>query len=204
MTDQIMAIGPWRTNAEMIADAVVPLGYLHKDWLTLDPTYGYGNWWKLWTPTELVGCDLDPRKSPIGFPVDFTDMPWGDESFQAVAYDPAYKLNGTPTSEKDERYGVHEVATRARREAAMLAGLTECERVLTPEGFLLAKCQDMVNGGHVRWQTDDFTQHAHSLGLRKVDALLFRSYRPQPSGRRQLTARRNYSTLLVFKKGKRH
>lgn len=41
--------------------------------------------------------------------------PWPDRSFQAVAYDPAYKLNGTPTAQKDERYGVHVVATRAGR-----------------------------------------------------------------------------------------
>lgn len=202
MTSEIMAIGQWRTNADMIADAVVPLGYLHEDWVTLDPTYGYGKWWTRWKPRELVGSDLDLSKSPIGISVDFTDMPWPDRSFQAVAYDPAYKLNGTPTAQKDERYGVHVVATRAEREATMLAGLTECERVLGPEGFLLVKCQDMVNGGRVRWQTDDFTRHARSLGLDKVDALLFQSHRPQPVGRRQLTARRNYSTLLIFKKGK--
>lgn len=72
MTSEIMAIGQWRTNADMIADAVVPLGYLHEDWVTLDPTYGYGKWWTRWKPRELVGSDLDPSKSPIGISVDFT------------------------------------------------------------------------------------------------------------------------------------
>lgn len=38
MSAPVLAVGGWRNNAEMIRDAVVPLGYLHSDWCTLDPT----------------------------------------------------------------------------------------------------------------------------------------------------------------------
>lgn len=199
---EILAIGGWKTNAELIADAVVPLGYLHVDWPTLDPTYGEGKWWTQWMPKKLIGSDIDIDKSPVGASVDFTDMPWQDKSFMAVAYDPPYKLNGTPTNEKDAPYGVHVVRTRDQRLSLITDGMTECCRVLADEGFLLVKVQDQVNGGKVHWQSDMCSEHAKRLGLRKVDAFFFGSHRPQPAGRRQLTARRNYSTLLVFQKGK--
>lgn len=35
MTAPVLSVGEWRNNAELIRDAVVPLGYLHDDWLTL-------------------------------------------------------------------------------------------------------------------------------------------------------------------------
>ena len=79
-------------------------------------------------------------------------------------------------------------------------GITECHRVLKPGGHLLVKCQDQVCSGHVRWQTIEFAGHAVELGSRLVDQLHLPSYRPQPAGRRQIHARRNYSTLLVLRK----
>lgn len=195
----VFAIGEWRTNAEMIRDAVVPLGYVKKNSVTLDPTWGYGRWWSLWEPDVLIGSDIDIAKSPLGISIDYRSMPFPDEMYDVVAFDPVYKLNGAP-SQKDERYGAHVVKTRSDRLQDVYDGMTECTRVLVNKGILLLKVQDMVNGGKVHWQTDLCTNHAATIGLSKIDAFLFRSYRPQPKGRRQLTARRNYSTLLVFRK----
>lgn len=195
----VFAIGDWRTNAEMIAHGVVPLGYIKKDSITLDPTWGYGKWWSLWQPDVLVGSDIDPKKSPCGISIDYRKLPHKDGSFDVVAFDPVYKLNGSPSS-KDEPYGAHVVQTRSDRLQSVYDGMTEATRVLKHKGILLLKVQDMVNGGKVQWQTDYCTNHAYTIGLTKIDALLFRSYRPQPKGRRQVTARRNYSTLLIFRK----
>lgn len=196
-----MAIGEWRTNGDLIAD--VARLYLDDDMTVLDPTYGHGRWWTVWRPQCLVAFDIDPAKSP-DYPAggDFTCMPahWTDR-FDAVAFDPPYKLNGTATVEVDAQYGVHERATRDQRLDLIEAGLAECARVLKPGGYLLVKCQDQVEGGKVRWQTDRVTAAATGpLELVKVDAFLFRSYRPQPAGRTQQHARRNYSTLFVFQK----
>lgn len=192
----ILAIDTWTSNAELIADCA-RLGYLREEWLTLEPTYGVGTFWQVWRPVRLIGCDLDITKSPDGRSIDFRSLPWPDRYFDAVVFDPPYKLNGTPTEEVDERYGVHAVDTRDGRMNLIRDGLTECARVLG-NGFLLMKCQDQVNGGRVRWQTIEFANHAATLGLRLVDRFDFLSYRPQPSGRRQIHARRNASTLLVF------
>lgn len=202
----ILAIKVWPSNAELIADCA-RLGYLRKEWRTLDPTYGYGTFWNAWRPNTLFGTDLDPEKTmptlrkmyPEG--VDFTDLPWSEAFFDAVVFDPPYKLNGTPTEMVDERYGVHKVATWRDRMKLIEDGLTECSRVLKAGGYLLLKCQDQVCSGKIRWQTIEFTIHARTLGLGLVDRFDFLSYRAQPAGTRQVHARRNASTLLVFKQG---
>lgn len=195
----VLATQEWASNAELIADCA-RLGYLREEWRTLDPTYGYGTFWKLWAPKRLVATDLDPRKSRRD-PVDFTAMPWSDRSFDAVVFDPPYKLNGTPDGAGvDERYGVHKPTDWRERMALIRKGIEECTRVLR-DGYLLLKCQDQVCSGKVRWQTLDFTRHAEFLGLGLVDRFDFLSYRPQPNGRRQVHARRNSSSLLVFKRG---
>ncbi len=197
-----MAAGTWANNAELIRDAVVPLGYLRADWRTLDPTYGLGRFWTLWRP-PLVGCDLDPAKSPIGRSVDFRHLPWDSDWFDAVVFDPPYKLNGTSTGKgaaaSDVDYGVDRWMGVAERHQLITDGITECTRVLRPGGTLLVKCQDQVNGGKVRWQTRIFADHAESLGHRLVDRFDLASYREQPAGRRQQHARRNTSALLVFR-----
>lgn len=199
-----MAIRTWASNAELIADCA-RLGYLRQEWRTLDCTYGYGTFWNIWRPRHLIGTDIDPHRNHFspGTGEDFRRLPFSNRSFDCVVLDPPYKLNGTPNENAggmDERFGVHRVTDWRERMQLVRDGLTECERVLG-DGYLLLKCQDQVCSGKVRWQTDEFTEHARSLGLGKVDRFDFLSYRPQPNGRRQIHARRNASTLLVFKRG---
>lgn len=191
MSAPILAVQAWPTNAHLIADCV-RLGYISGR--VLDPTYGRGNWWNVYRPAGLTAHDLKVDG------VDFRHLPHADGTFDTVAFDPPYKLNGTPTDKVDEPYGVNVVDTRDGRHQLIRDGITECARVLAPDGHLLVKCQDQVNGGKVRWQTHEFTAHALELGLTLVDSLMILAYRPQPDGRRQVHARRNYSTLLIFRK----
>lgn len=206
----VMAIDKYRSNADLIL-ACQQLGYLSSDALTLDPTYGNGTFWRLWKPEILIATDIDPLKSPGTWTavtgrwassygsVDFRDLYWMDGAFDAVVFDPPYKLNGTP-SEPDAQYGCDDGASAAERREAILFGLAECIRVLHPGGHLLVKCQDQVVSGRVVWQTDIITRAAEANRCTKIDRLDFLSYRPQPSGRRQVHARRNHSTMLVFRK----
>ena len=200
MSGAVLAVGGWRNNAELIRDGVVPLGYLGDGMHVCDPTYGLGRFWSLWRPAKLCASDIDPAKSPIGYSVDFTALPWLPDRFDAVVLDPPYKLNGAGGSHaSDAAYGVATQGVPWRdRHRLIRDGMTECVRVLRPGGYLLLKCQDQVCSGRVRWQTDEFTRHAESLGCRKVDRFDLPSYRAQPAGRRQVHARRNHSTLLVF------
>lgn len=191
---EVRAIGAWATNAELIADAA-RLGYL--DGTVLDVTYGEGTFWNMWRPDgdNLVTSD---RYKPAGNAWDYTQLPVADRTFASVVFDPPYKLSGTPAlGAFDERYGIERRTTRDEVLGDIVAGALECHRVCSR--FVLVKCQDQVEGGKVRWQTDIVTRALEDVGARKVDRFDFvNNGRPQPAGRRQLTARRNHSTLLVF------
>jgi hypothetical protein len=200
----VPSIGEWRTNAELIAYGVKPLGYLDDRYTTLDPTYGKGRFWNIWKPAKLVGCDINLAMSPIGESIDFTMMPWPENSFERVVFDPPYKLNGTSSGKgpaaSDRSYGVATSVPWQYRHALIKDGMKECVRVLAPKGMLLLKCQDQVCSGQVRWQTFEFSEWGQHLGLALVDMFHLVGSRPQPPNRRQVHARRNYSSLLVFSK----
>lgn len=189
----VYAATPWNDNGQLIAD-VANLGYLDGP-VVLDATYGRGTFWSHWKPDALVVHDLRVDG------VDFRNLPEATGTVDAVVLDPPYKLNGTPDVSVDERYGTDAYTDWRDRMALIFEGITEATRVLRSDGYLLLKCQDQVCSGHVRWQTVEFTNHARWLGLGLVDSFLMLGGRPQPPGRRQVHARRNYSTLLVFQKG---
>jgi tRNA G10 N-methylase Trm11 len=139
----------------------------------------------------------------MGVSVDFRVMPFDSDMFDVVAFDPPYKLNGTATIAVDGRYGVHEKATRTQRHRLMCSGLIECGRVAAKGGLVLAKCQDQVEGGKMRWQTEMLSDVGKWAGLTKIDRFHMPSYRSQPDGVTQQHARNNFSTLIVFRKDER-
>lgn len=199
----ILAVNDWATNGYLIAD-VAEL-YLSKEMKILDPTYGLGTWWTQWFPAErnLTATDLDKDKSPWGRSVDFRNMPWVTHTFDCVAFDPPYKLNGTPDLAIDERYGVHTVKTWQQTHKLIKDGLLECSRVLKVGGILLLKCMDQVCSGQIRWQTDEFTIYAAlNCDLKKIDRFdMLGKHRKQPmEGREQRHAHGRGSTFIVFRK----
>lgn len=186
----------WPTNADMIAD-VARLGYLRSDWLTLDATFGEGVFWRKWQPRKFVSLD---KFTPAMVRGDFTCLPFRDNQFEAVIDDPPYKFNGTP-SPFERRYGVHLPTRWQDRLSLIIASVGECARVVAQNGYLLVKCMDQVVSGKVVWQTDHVTRAAMAAGMKKVDRLDFLvNPREQPHSR-QIHARRNYSSLLIFAKG---
>lgn len=197
----ILRAQAWKTNADLIVD-VAALGYL--DGAICDVTWGLGNFWRLWYPVYpnvMVGCDLNPVKSPYGESVDFRHLPFKENRFDSVVIDGPYKLNGKPDSAADERYGVHEKTPWKDRHQLIKDGITECARVTKPCGYVIVKCMDQVCSGAVRWQTREFADHGESVGLTLVDRFdMLVTPRPQPEGRRQLHAQANYSTLLILEK----
>ena len=197
----VYAISDAANNAQLIAQCA-QLGYLRPTDRVLDATYGLGRFWAVWRPERLYGCDLDPTRARNAI-TDFTRLPFPTGTFDAVVLDPPYKLNGVSHGRGgascDADYGVAGRPVRWQDRMQLCRdGVADCARVLAPGGTLLVKCQDQVVSGAVRWQTHDFAAHAAAHGCRLVDQLHLRSYRPQPAGRRQVHARRNYSTLLIL------
>lgn len=195
------------TNATIIRDCVT-LGYIPDavGSAVLDVTWGLGKFWTLVHPAGLLGSDLDPAKSPTGTLVDFTALPYADGFARAVIFDPPYKLDPSPSasgpsySNMNHKYGVIVGTSPAVLHPLICEGITECVRVLGKKGHLLVKCQAQINSGREYWQDREFADHAEAQGCKMVDRFDLVGHRPQPAGRRQLHARRNHSTLLVFKK----
>lgn len=205
----VLAAKHWRSNAELIED-IARLGYLREDWLTLDPTAGRQTWWKAWRPRQLVTVDL---YKPADLRADFTDLPFADSTFDAVAYDPPYVCAGgrttTGMADMHDRYGLTNAPTTARGvQQTINDGLAEMHRVVKPSGIVLTKCQDYVSSGSLWLGTHHTLIHALELGFRVVDRIEhITNPRPQPKRHRadgtptkQLHARRNLSTLFVLRK----
>lgn len=211
----ILAATAWRTNAELIRD-VAALGYLDKEVVTLDPTYGRGKWWSLWRPFTLIAHDLYTLDG-----VDFRQLPEEDGSVGQVAYDPAYVCpGGRATStlpDFNDRFGLSMTPrTPAALQEMNDAGLKECLRVVAPGGVVLVKAQDYVWSGRLQLGTHWTLSHALAVGFTVVDRLEHIGHaRAQPGGRtregpngervptRQQHARRNLSTLFVLRAPRR-
>lgn len=194
----VLAVDPTQTtNAQRVVD-LDRLGYLPGP--VLDPTYGYGGMWTEHRPSGLVACDLDERRGVTV--ADFRTLPFPSDSFGSLLLDPPYRLGGTPTTNTaggmDDRYGIDRYRTPDETATLIADGTTEAARVVRPGGFVIVKCAAQVVSGRVRWQTDEIAAHATTLGLRHRDELHLIGGRSQPAGRRQLHARRNHSTFVVF------
>jgi hypothetical protein len=198
----VRAIGSRRTNAELIADCHT-LGYLRDTDRVLDATYGLGRFWSIWRPEGLVTNDLFTEADHH---LDFTDLSaWSHRPFDVVVFDPPYKLSGTSSqggpANSDADYGVLSAMPWQDRHDWIRLGIGEC--AAAARRMLLIKCQDQVCSGQVRWQTMEFADEAAIHGFRLVDMLHVGGMRSQPSNRRQVHARRDYSTLLVTERVKR-
>lgn len=198
----IRAAHNWANNSELIAD--VATLYFTPGMRILDPTFGRGNWWKTYLPDNLVTHNW-PEDG-----VDFRDLPHASGSFDVVAYDPPYVcVGGRATSTLVDgyldRYGLRGApSTPAELQKLINLGLLECTRVLAPGGILLGKCQDYVSSGKLWIGTHYTLSYAlQYCGLELVDRFEhIGNPRPQPAHTRQVHARRNLSTLFVFRKRK--
>lgn len=217
----VLAANTWHTNADLIAD--VAKLYLRSDMAILDPTYGRGLWWTKWHPDNLWVSDRASieelkcsnhahRPSWIrncAHGLDFTEVStWArSDFFDAVAFDPPYVSTGgrdtTTMPDFAARYGLTD-APRTPKDLQEQTdqGLASIRAVLVPGGILLVKCQDYISSGKMFPGTHHTLSAALSLGYTLVDRLehIARKPRPQPPGRRQVHARRNLSTMLVFRK----
>jgi len=198
MVDPVLAADTWSDNSMLMLD-MLRLGYLADDMHILDPTYGRGTWWKHWCPKHLHTSDLKTG-------TDFRELPWQSNSFGAVVFDPPYvAIGGRATStlvEFNDRYGLDTTPLTPYQLSVMNeSGLTECARVTGERGFILVKSMDYISSGKLWEGTYRIRKHAETLGLEMIDRIEHVGVpRAQPGGRKQVHARRNYSTLQVFRK----
>jgi len=194
------------SNGDLIA-AAAKYGYLGDiDTHVVDMTYGEGNFWTRYRPTNLIGHDKFK-----GDGVDFCDLPYDDVSLPTIVFDPPYISTGnratSTTDDLYDRFGIGDLSGYASVRALIDLGLAECSRVLAPKGHLLVKCMDYTESGRKHWSTFDTYATARLLGLRMVDRIIHHTGGgPQPhtnvdgSPRQWKGFREVTSTLMVFTK----
>lgn len=213
MDNVIFAAYPWKSNADLILDCS-RIGYIRRDDIVLDPTYGKGVWWKKFKPITLIRHDKYVLDG-----IDFRHLPEEDESVHVVAFDPPYVSPGgretTTIPEFHDRFGMQTTPTDPAENVEMaLAGIKEAHRVLMPRrrgrgGILIVKAQDYITSGKFFdgvYRVERYCKE--ELGLKQVDRMeMLTSGSRQPERTRkdgrpskQQHFRRNISTMLVFEK----
>lgn len=157
---QIMAVHPWKTNAEMIREAFAL--HVTPGAVIVDPTFGKGNFYtELPSSYDIIGHDK--HKGPRKDGVDWGDLPEADDSADVFVFDPPYvAMGGRKTSRID---GMHEAFGMLSADhspealwTSILTGFDEAQRVLKRSGLFMFKMMPYVSSGHVqnviRWTFD--------------------------------------------------
>lgn len=199
----ILRATAWSTNGDMIAD-MHKLGYL-EDMLTLDATYGKGNWWTKWRPTLLETNDISPDID-TDYSFDFRSPPHG-MWWSQICYDPPYVRLGSTDNSRVKDFSLSYGLTIGKQSAEDVQhvindGLTALTGCLGKVGRILVKCQDYIAGSSRVWPGVYHTMaHAVNLPLKFVDRFIHvRAPGVQPKGLVQRRARANCSELLVYRK----
>ena len=163
----------------------------------IDVTYGKGVFWKRVPDQKYNLTAADIQRG-----IDFTALPYADEEFDAVVFDPPYMNGGSGVKEslndcyKNSGVGSYEAVYRL-----YIKGILEAHRVLKKKGVLIIKCQACV-ADHVQKPI-----HVHLIsglppfGFRFEDEfILHASAKPIMRHTTQKHARKNHSYFLVFTK----
>ena len=186
-----------------------------------DVTYGQGVFWKNvnLNDYEVAASDLDPERSPSGYPVDCRNLPYEDNSLDVVVLDPPYAegffrrnkdmlaggdgshqqfrenySNGEVLDTKGSKY--HQAVLDLYCEAGM-----EARRVLKEDGTLIVKVQDEVSANTQELTHIQITNfYEGKLDFYTKDLFVtVRSNKPAVSGmHNQVHARKNHSFFMIY------
>ena len=194
-TTEIMSAGAWATNGAMFAD-IAKLGWF--DGHVLDLSYGLGVFWNDFTPEHLVTNDIDPEKGAHSEDARRPPLTWYSR-FDAVVWDPPFKMQGTPGEVMKGRYGIDEARTGKDTMDLVLRGAVGAAECARGGGRILVKCQNQICGGRYVDQVGRISQAMLRAGCKQGPIFyLVSSPRPQPSDRRQVNPRNNVSQLVTF------
>jgi SAM-dependent methyltransferase len=171
----------------------------------LDATVNKGRFW-LGSERPVIGVDVDISHRP-SVVADNTAMPFPNESFDVVVYDPPHIPNQGKDKSKDfnARFGL---GCRSPKEMGYALTHTfppfvdEAYRVLRNEGILFCKITDYVHHHRYQWAHVEFIGAATSRGFRACDCIIKVRKGPiiDPKWKNAHHTRRQHSYWLVFRK----
>lgn len=176
--------------------------------LILDATVNVGRFWRGST-RPVIGLDIDSRYNPdvVG---DNRNMPFEDETFDVVVYDPPHIPNQGQDRTKDfnSRFGL---GLKASAEQGYNFShlyppfVREAYRVLRPEGILLAKITDYIHNHRYQWAHIEFLRAASAAGFQACDCIVKIRKGPiiSPQWKQAHHARHQHCYWLVFRKSDR-
>ena len=186
-----------------------------KDRRLADVTYGKGVFWR-----KIHTEKYDFHPSDIADGTDCRNLPYGDESFDCIVFDPPYMEGffrnensikagaGTHDAFRDHYSNGHEAPKNGGRKwhAAVVEfyeeGGREALRVLRDSGVFIVKCQDEVSANRQNLTHVEIINAYAEKGFFCKD--LFVVVRPNRPGvsrlLKQVHARKNHSYFLVFVK----
>jgi hypothetical protein len=199
----------WATNADLI-EAVFEIHVWPKKWrpshgpAVMDVTYGRGLWWRNLQHTAAMEFTAHDMRIDS---VDYRALPEGDEEMDVIAFDPDYIAPGgrktSTIGEFNDRYGLKpEYETPATLQQSINSGLSECARVVRPQGLVLAKTMNYISSGKLVLGEYEMIRHGLGLGL-KVEDIVVHLGDPGPQPKRdsaQKHFRSNSSRLIIFRK----
>lgn len=174
----------------------------------LDATVNRGRFWR-GSSYEVIGIDIEERFKPT-IVADNSRMPFANEAFDVVVYDPPHIPNQGKDRTKDfnTRFGL--VVKSPRENGYSLSHLypgfvAEAYRVLKPEGLLLCKIADYIHNHRYQWAHIDFINASAAAGFCPCDCIVKIRKGPimSPRWKNAYHARRHHCYWLVFRKSDR-
>jgi hypothetical protein len=170
----------------------------------LDCTYNKGTFWK-------KAGNYQPIRSDLGvFPnldvrADLARLPFRNGSLDVLVLDPPYGNMSTVarTDHMQGPYALKMVRTPTDVMDLYRDGIDEAERVLSPGGVLIVKCQDAVNSGRQVWFSVKIYNYAIMCSFEGIDRFHQLPHnRPHMRHNTQKHSRKWGSTWWVFRSGK--
>ena len=174
----------------------------------LDATVNKGRFWRGST-RPVIGLDINASFQPqvVGHS---SFLPFSDDSFDAVVYDPPHIPNQGPDKQKDfnVRFGL---VIKSSRELGYNFSHTfppfmeEAYRVIKPEGVLFCKITDYVHNHRLQWAHVYLIQAAEAAGFLACDCIVKVRKGPIVDPRWKVAhhARKHHCYWLVFRKSRR-
>lgn len=173
--------------------------------MILDATVNEGRFWR-GTKRKIIGLDINLDFKPTINGSNLS-MPFADESFDVIVYDPPHIPNQGKDKGKDfnTRFGL--VLKSPKENGYNFNHLypvfvKEAYRVLRPQGIMLAKIADYVHGHRMQWAHFELMKSAQEVGFCPCDMIIKIRKGPIVDPRWKVAhhARRQHVFWIVFRK----